>query len=90
MKTTQSHAVALSVVFLELERAMGIEPTGAALPELENERFGAMANPKCDGRVNFRGMWGHVGIREPTSVTSAVSSGIVTTPPGDSRPYSSL
>ncbi len=22
----------------------------------------AMANPKCDGRVNFRGMWGYVGI----------------------------
>jgi hypothetical protein len=23
-----------------------------------------MADPKCDGRVNFRGMWGQVGIRE--------------------------
>jgi hypothetical protein len=41
---------------------MGIEPTREALPSLENERFGAMAAPKCDGRVNFRGMWGHVGI----------------------------
>jgi hypothetical protein len=37
---------------------MGIEPTRAAPPEQENKRFGAMANPKCDGRVNFRGMWG--------------------------------
>jgi hypothetical protein len=42
---------------------MGIEPTRAAVQELENKRFGAMANPKCDGRVNFRGMWGYVGIQ---------------------------
>jgi hypothetical protein len=47
----------------EVERAMGIEPTRPTLPELENRWFRAMANPKCDGRVNFRGMWGHVGIR---------------------------
>jgi hypothetical protein len=47
---------------------MGIEPTRAALPELENKRFGAMANTKCDWRVNFRGMWGHVRIRRDTSV----------------------
>ena len=31
-----------------MERAMGIEPTGKALPELENKRFGAMADSKCD------------------------------------------
>jgi hypothetical protein len=31
-----------------MERAMGIEPSRAVLPELENERFGAMANPRCD------------------------------------------
>jgi hypothetical protein len=31
-----------------VERAMGIEPTGKALPELENERFRANANAKCD------------------------------------------
>jgi hypothetical protein len=43
---------------------MGIEPTRAALPELKNKRFGATANTKCDGRVNFRGMWGHVGIHQ--------------------------
>jgi hypothetical protein len=43
---------------------MGIEPTRAAPPELENKRFGATTNPKCDGRVNFRGMWGHVGIHQ--------------------------
>jgi hypothetical protein len=23
---------------------------------------------QCDGRVNFRGMWGHVGLRKDTSV----------------------
>jgi hypothetical protein len=32
----------------KLERAMGIEPTRAVLPELKNKRFGATANPKCD------------------------------------------
>jgi hypothetical protein len=37
---------------------MGIEPTRAAPPGLENKRFGATADPKCEGRVNFRGMWG--------------------------------
>jgi hypothetical protein len=42
---------------------MGIEPTRVAPPRLENKQFGAKNNPKCDGRVNFRGMWGHVGIR---------------------------
>jgi hypothetical protein len=54
----------------KMERAMGIEPTRAAPPELENKRFGAMADPKCDGRVNFRGMWGHVGIRESIPVAT--------------------
>jgi hypothetical protein len=41
---------------------MGIEPTRAASPGLDNKQFGAAADLKCDGRVNFRGMWGHVGI----------------------------
>jgi hypothetical protein len=41
---------------------MGIEPTREALPDPKNKRFGAATHPKCDGRVNFRGMWGHVGI----------------------------
>src|SRR6266851_5051073 len=27
---------------------------------------------KCDGRVNFRGTWGNVGIRDPTAVISDV------------------
>jgi hypothetical protein len=36
-----------------MERAMGIEPTRTALPESENKRFGAMANPKCDGLVGL-------------------------------------
>jgi hypothetical protein len=54
---------------------MGIEPTRAAPPEQENKRVGAVANPKCDGRVNFRGMWGHVGMRERTVVTPDVLRG---------------
>ena len=32
----------------KMERAMGIEPTGKALPELENKRFRANADAKCD------------------------------------------
>jgi hypothetical protein len=43
---------------------------------LENERFGATADPKCDGRVNFRGMWDNVGIRAQTLLTSDVLGGI--------------
>lgn len=35
---------------------MGIEPAREALPDLETKRFGAMADPKCDGRVNSRGL----------------------------------
>jgi hypothetical protein len=51
---------------------MGIEPTREDLPDLENNGFVATTNPKCDGRVNIRGMWGGVGIRERTVVTSDV------------------
>jgi hypothetical protein len=47
---------------------MGIEPTRKAVPDLENKRFGTMVNATCDGRVNFRGMWGHVGLRRDTSL----------------------
>jgi hypothetical protein len=32
----------------KVERPMGIEPTGKALPELENKRFRANADAKCD------------------------------------------
>jgi hypothetical protein len=39
-----------------MERAMGIEPKREALPSLENKRFGALADAKCDWSVNFRGM----------------------------------
>jgi len=56
-RTTQGHARQQ-----KLEPAMGIEPKRTAPPELGNKLFGAMANPKCDQRVNFRGMWGRVGI----------------------------
>jgi hypothetical protein len=31
-----------------MERAMGIEPTGKVLPELENKRFDAISDAKCD------------------------------------------
>jgi hypothetical protein len=31
-----------------MERAMGIEPMGKALAELENKRFRANAEAKCD------------------------------------------
>ena len=47
---------------------MGIEPTRTAPPELENKQFGAIADAKCDWRVNCRGMWGHAGLRRDTSV----------------------
>jgi hypothetical protein len=55
---------------------MGIEPTRAAPLGLENKQFGAMAGAKCDGRVNFRGMWGHVGLRRDTSVGEIRGSGL--------------
>jgi hypothetical protein len=55
---------------------MGIEPTGKALPELENKRFRANADAKCDLRVNFGGTWGNVGIREQTSASANVSDGV--------------
>ena len=42
-RTTQGHARQGKV-----ERAMGIEPTRAARPALENKRFGANADAKCD------------------------------------------
>jgi hypothetical protein len=45
---------------------MGIEPTRAAPLGLENKQFGSMADPKCNGRVNFRGMWGHARLRGDT------------------------
>jgi hypothetical protein len=51
-----------------MERATGIEPTRAAPLGLENKEFGAMADPKCDGRVSSHGMWGHVGPRRDTWV----------------------
>jgi hypothetical protein len=55
---------------------MGIEPTRAALPELKNKRFGATANTKCDGRVNFCGMWGHVRLRRDTSMSEIPGSSL--------------
>jgi hypothetical protein len=55
---------------------MGIEPTREALPGLENKRFAAMADTKCDQRVNFRGMWGHVGLRRDTSICEVPGSSL--------------
>jgi hypothetical protein len=46
---------------------MGIESTRPMLPRLENKRFCRTPNPKCDRRVNFRGMWDHLGLRKDTS-----------------------
>ncbi|MEA3108941.1 MAG: hypothetical protein QOI88_3546 [Gammaproteobacteria bacterium] len=65
---------------------MGIEPTGTLLPKGGQQVACRRIDTQCDWRVNFGGIWGTVGIREPTSATSAVSGAIVTTPPGDSRP----
>jgi hypothetical protein len=63
---------------------MGIEPTREVVPDLENKQFGAITNAKCDGRVNFRGTWGHVGIHRgarpwvvPTNNKSLTGSGAV-------------
>ena len=55
---------------------MGIEPTGKALAELENKRFRANADAKCDQRVNFRGMWGNVRLRRDTSVSEDPGSSL--------------
>ena len=46
---------------------MVIEPTRAAPPELQNKRFGAMANPKGGYRVNYRGMWGNARLCKDTA-----------------------
>jgi hypothetical protein len=43
---------------------MGIEPTAAARLEAQNMAFGGIGRPKFDGRANFYGMWGHVGLRK--------------------------
>jgi hypothetical protein len=40
---------------------MGIEPTRPLLRNLENTGFRVTFACKCDVRVNFRGIWGHVG-----------------------------
>jgi len=45
---------------------MGIEPTRAYLPSLQNKRFDAMADANCEERVNFRVMRGNVGLRTET------------------------
>jgi len=52
---------------------MGIEPTRKVVPDLENKQFGAITNAKCDGRVNFCGMWGHVRTRRDTSVRETLA-----------------
>ena len=55
---------------------MGIEPTRAVDPELKNKRFSAMANPECGWRVNFRDMWGNVGLRTDRSISKILGSGL--------------
>jgi len=56
---------------------MGIEPIRAAAPKPENKRFCAMADPKCDSRVNFRGMQGHVRLRRDTSMWEIPDSSLL-------------
>jgi hypothetical protein len=51
---------------------MGIEPTRASLMQRENTVFPVAPILKCDWRVNFRGTWGHVGMRERHAATSDV------------------
>jgi hypothetical protein len=55
---------------------MGIEPTRKALPSLQNKHFGAMADAKCDGRVNFRSIQGYLGPRRDTSASEIPGSGL--------------
>jgi hypothetical protein len=55
---------------------MGIEPTRAALPELENKQFGGMADPECDWRVNFRSIGRHAKLRRDTSVCEVPGSSL--------------
>jgi hypothetical protein len=55
---------------------MGIEPIPKVVPDLENKQFGAITNAKRDGRVNFRGMWGHVRLRRDTSVCEVPGSSL--------------
>jgi hypothetical protein len=43
---------------------MGIEPTRASIPKLENTGFAGAPRLRCDWRMNFRGMWRDVGMRE--------------------------
>ena len=42
---------------------MGIEPARVPLSELESTGFCVVPTLKCDGGVNFRGMWVTVGMR---------------------------
>jgi hypothetical protein len=66
---------------------MGIEPTRAFLPSLQNKRFGAIVDAKCDRRVNFRGMWGHARLRRDTSMHEVLGSSlsVVGLRPGQDR-----
>jgi PadR family transcriptional regulator, regulatory protein PadR len=40
-----------------------------------------MTNAKCDWRVNFRGMWGHVRLRRDTSMCEVPGYGYAPAPP---------
>jgi len=56
---------------------MGIEPAGKAVPNLGNRQFCAMADAKCDWRVNFHGMWGNVRLRRDTSTCEIPDSSLL-------------
>ena len=64
---------------------MGIEPTRTVTLKLENKRFSAMADAKCDWRVNFRDMWGHIRLRRDTSMCEIPGSNVSVTPIGAGR-----
>ena len=49
---------------------MGIEPKRPVLPRLGNKQFGAIAQAKCDGRVNSLGTWGNVRMRRSFVMTN--------------------
>ena len=65
---------------------MGIEPIRAVLTSVQNKRCGAIADSKCDWRVNFRGMWGHVRLRRHTSMCEIPGPSFQSWSPIGSRP----
>src|SRR5450631_2282652 len=76
----------LGLASRRMERAMGIEPTREALPKPENMGFPVAPRFRCDWRVNFRGMWGHVRLRRETSVCEVPGSSLSVVGPCPASP----